>query len=194
MNSRIPLLIFIAAVAGVAFLAWHSSQERLNTAKQRVLATELSEKHTELLERVTELESKRIVTRTEFKNIEIQEPVMVWKQRSIGPLKTKVPEVIMKRRTIKVPNVVTAEDPKIVQEVDAARSELLVTQQALAGSQPSVSLSQQLFGIRREIAAFIFSVAILVASLYVIINKRFRATTEKWAYGSVGTILGYWLG
>ena len=36
--------------------------------------------------------------------------------------------------------------------------------------------------------------SVLAASLYVLVSERYAETEKKWAYGAVGTILGYWLG
>ena len=37
------------------------------------------------------------------------------------------------------------------------------------------------------------SVILLVASLYIILSKRYPASDRHWAYGIVGTLLGFWL-
>ena len=37
------------------------------------------------------------------------------------------------------------------------------------------------------------SVALLGAALYVILSKQYASDDAKWAYGIVGTIIGYWL-
>ena len=34
---------------------------------------------------------------------------------------------------------------------------------------------------------------LLVASLYIILSQRYAESDLKWAYGTVGTIMGYWL-
>jgi mannose/fructose/N-acetylgalactosamine-specific phosphotransferase system component IID len=39
----------------------------------------------------------------------------------------------------------------------------------------------------------IISVVLLAASLWVILTKRYQPTDRHWAYGIVGTIIGYWL-
>jgi hypothetical protein len=39
----------------------------------------------------------------------------------------------------------------------------------------------------------VISIALLGASLWVILSKNYEADTEKWAFGCVGTIVGYWL-
>jgi hypothetical protein len=39
----------------------------------------------------------------------------------------------------------------------------------------------------------IVSLAILGAALYVILSKQYASIDTKWAYGIVGTVIGYWL-
>lgn len=34
---------------------------------------------------------------------------------------------------------------------------------------------------------------LLVASLFVILSKQYDAADKHWAYGTVGTLIGYWL-
>jgi hypothetical protein len=37
------------------------------------------------------------------------------------------------------------------------------------------------------------TVPILLCALFVIVSQQYSATEKNWAYGSAGTILGYWL-
>ena len=37
------------------------------------------------------------------------------------------------------------------------------------------------------------SAVLLVAGLYVILSKDYGTTEKQWAYGSVGTVVGFWL-
>lgn len=37
------------------------------------------------------------------------------------------------------------------------------------------------------------SLAILAAGLYIILSKQYGEADSKWAYGIVGTVIGYWL-
>jgi uncharacterized membrane protein YjgN (DUF898 family) len=39
----------------------------------------------------------------------------------------------------------------------------------------------------------IVSLAILGAALHVILSKQYASNDTKWAYGIVGTVIGYWL-
>ena len=45
----------------------------------------------------------------------------------------------------------------------------------------------------RLVMGVIVSLAVLGCALYVILSKKYDASAEKWAFGSVGTIIGYWL-
>ena len=44
-----------------------------------------------------------------------------------------------------------------------------------------------------KIMIIIVSVAVLTASLYVILSGRYDEGTQKWAFGTVGAIVGFWL-
>jgi len=39
----------------------------------------------------------------------------------------------------------------------------------------------------------VVSLVLLIAALWVILSKRYTPTDRHWAYGSVGTIVGFWL-
>lgn len=39
----------------------------------------------------------------------------------------------------------------------------------------------------------IVTLLILVAALYIILSQKFPPDAEKWAFGVIGTILGFWL-
>ena len=45
----------------------------------------------------------------------------------------------------------------------------------------------------REIMQIVISVVILGASLYIILSKKYPADVQKWAYGAIGTVIGFWL-
>ncbi len=37
------------------------------------------------------------------------------------------------------------------------------------------------------------SLIVLIAALFIVISKAYEPADKHWAYGSLGTILGYWL-
>ena len=45
----------------------------------------------------------------------------------------------------------------------------------------------------REIMQIIISLVVLGASLYIILSKKYDNDVQKWAFGAIGTVIGYWL-
>jgi hypothetical protein len=39
----------------------------------------------------------------------------------------------------------------------------------------------------------IVSLIVLICSLYIILSKKYEVDAQKWAFGAIGTVLGYWL-
>ena len=40
----------------------------------------------------------------------------------------------------------------------------------------------------------ILSFIVLIAALYVVLSRKYDESAQKWAYGAIGMILGFWLG
>lgn len=55
------------------------------------------------------------------------------------------------------------------------------------GSEPATSLSYALG------AQLVISAILLVAALFVILTKKYPPQDKHWAYGALGTIVGFWL-
>jgi hypothetical protein len=57
--------------------------------------------------------------------------------------------------------------------------------------------AEDLLARRRQLTALVMSIIVSVCalggSLYLILSKSYGSEAEKWAFGTVGTILGYWL-
>ena len=45
----------------------------------------------------------------------------------------------------------------------------------------------------RTTMSVLISIVVLGCALYMILSKRYGGEAEKWAFGSVGTIIGFWL-
>ena len=39
----------------------------------------------------------------------------------------------------------------------------------------------------------IVTMLVLISSLYVVLTNKYEPDTEKWAFGTIGLVLGYWL-
>lgn len=40
----------------------------------------------------------------------------------------------------------------------------------------------------------VVSLILLVAALYVVLSRKYPTDSQKWAFGTLGTIVGFWLG
>ena len=45
----------------------------------------------------------------------------------------------------------------------------------------------------KEIGAIAISVVLLIASLFVILSSNYELAVRNWAFGTIGTVLGFWL-
>ncbi|MEJ0078137.1 MAG: hypothetical protein WDO17_22385 [Alphaproteobacteria bacterium] len=59
------------------------------------------------------------------------------------------------------------------------------------GQSPTQYLASQIQ--RREIIQIALSAILLFASLFVILSKLYEPGDKHWAYGIIGTIIGFWL-
>ena len=55
------------------------------------------------------------------------------------------------------------------------------------GPEPATSLSYALS------AQLVISAVLLVAALFVILTKKYPPQDKHWAYGALGTVVGFWL-
>jgi hypothetical protein len=59
---------------------------------------------------------------------------------------------------------------------------------------PATPEPELVFGLGvRDVMMVVISVIVLGSSLFVILSKRYDDATQKWAFGAVGTIIGFWL-
>jgi len=68
---------------------------------------------------------------------------------------------------------------------------LLVLRRALWVETSKVAVPPAAFP--REAMAIVVSLVVLGASLFVILSKKYPPESDRWAYGVVGTIVGFWL-
>ena len=48
-------------------------------------------------------------------------------------------------------------------------------------------------GATDKAVQIVISLIVLAAALYAILSQRYTPDVQKWAFGTVGLILGYWL-
>lgn len=79
------------------------------------------------------------------------------------------------------------------QEVDADATRIKTLAEATNTAGKKVTELQPIFDFVQGLMKPAISIAVFFASLFVILSQRYKGETEKWAYGSLGTILGIWL-
>ncbi len=45
----------------------------------------------------------------------------------------------------------------------------------------------------RQLVQIIISVLLLLASLFVVLSSKYAPKDKHWAYGTIGTLVGFWL-
>ena len=92
-----------------------------------------------------------------------------------------------------VQQVVKVEDPKVRAELD----ETLTRLKSLSSqNQDAKSVLDELapyYDFTQKMMKPIISIIVFIVSLIIILSKKYNADQEKWAFGSLGTIIGVWL-
>ena len=74
----------------------------------------------------------------------------------------------------------------------------LLMYRGLTRSEPSSPFLMKRSAMRdpalfRNLMMFLVTVAVGASSLYVILSGKFDNGTQKWAFGAVGSMIGFWL-
>jgi hypothetical protein len=80
---------------------------------------------------------------------------------------------------------------------DPLRGRTRGTPGRVAAAKAAERRAEDLLTRRRKLATLVMSIVVSVCalggSLYLILSKSYGSEEEKWAFGTIGTILGYWL-
>jgi Fe2+ transport system protein B len=189
-----PALLFtltvLCAIASTAATFYYYKSTTLLQNQEEAL----SQKRTQYQDEVEEL--KKRVTTTKIISHTIPTPVTTMRRHcikilGINDVCTDVPESRIEQREIQT--TVTAEDPEVKIKLDAKLKELEdLSAKAVNTQQKQVSV-KELVDALRGIVSPVVSMLVSLASIFIILSKKYKAESEKWAYGSLGTILGFWL-
>lgn len=189
-----PALLFaVTVLSGVASTAATFYYYRSTTLLQDQEKA-LAEKRAQYQADIEDLKKRVVTTQTITQSIDM--PVVTMRRQCINILGindicTNVPESRIEQRAIQA--TVPAEDPKVKAALDTKLKELeALSAKAVNTQQKQVSLKELVDALRGLVAPLI-SILVSLASIVVILSKKYKAESEKWAYGSLGTILGFWL-
>jgi len=75
----------------------------------------------------------------------------------------------------------------------AARKSILETSAELEDASARRARLERPGGLDKDVVRVVLSLVVVLAALYIILSRRFPEASEKWAFGTIGLILGYWL-
>jgi HPt (histidine-containing phosphotransfer) domain-containing protein len=80
----------------------------------------------------------------------------------------------------------------VKRELDEHRQQVAAQSTRVEATGERVKSLGQIDDVIRSIMTPLISVLVTIASLYVILSGSYKDAGEKWAFGSIGTILGFW--
>lgn len=191
MKKVFPIVLFALAIvivlAGVGFRLW-------SVEIQRDIDTELSE--LAAAEQRASSQIAQLNTRLEKPKIEMA--VSTTRVPSIKcTTKGFIPKCTTTYREIRtdVPEVVGTEiDPSVATEIGALRADLKRTTDRIEELTKRKQVVEKVADVDKESIRGLLSLLVLLSALYVILSKSYNSDSQKWAFGAVGTVLGYWFG
>jgi hypothetical protein len=192
-----PIAVFVATILS-GFISTAGTVAYYHyTTKVQDQEKEIAERQSRYRAEVEALRERLVVSKTVQQ--EIETPITTMEQVCTRlPLPfgnnnvcTNVPKVRVEKRQVLA--VVQAEDAAVKAQLDAKLKELEALSTAAVKTQATQADLKSLVETSRQLVAPLISLLVSVASLVVILSRKYKNESEKWAYGTLGTVLGFWL-
>jgi hypothetical protein len=187
MASKLAILLSVGTIAALlAVTLYFRHQASAVQSAVDVQGKELAQKTQELHSKSSELATAaptpqvKMVRRVLGSYPEFHGFTVRWK-----PIITEVPVVVATNSSPELDKL-TAQVAQLEAEISAKTKDL-----ESAGKQ--AEKTSDVLARRKQIVAAIISSIVLCFSLFAIFSGKHQANTQKWAFGSIGTILGYCL-
>jgi hypothetical protein len=184
MKKLLPPVLFLITVAALAVIAYRSHTVRQQTA-QATQAT-IQKQQTAIQSAKTELEEvQKINSSTEFTGAAVPPEEMPARP----PESDSRPEPGNKGGS--AAPFAPAKSAEITRRLETAHKTLAgpAVDPTTAAPQPAASDAQTIDLYMPIVVTGIIG----LAALYIILSKKFESDSLKWAYGVIGTIVGFWL-
>jgi hypothetical protein len=188
-SNNWPMWLFIVTVLLVGGYAAHSFNYKVQTSKLTEQREAFNKTLVEYDKRVADV--KRLFTghQTVFETIML--PVVNQNCSNMLGQRLCSPATHMEERSIS--KITQISDQTVKLQLDQALTKINKDSARAAASTEKINSLDQANAFVRNLMAPLISVAILCASLFVILSGGYKAEGEKWAFGSLGTIVGFWL-
>jgi Tfp pilus assembly protein PilV len=175
MNKLLPPVLFLVTVAALALIAWQSHNVHQKAAQ--VTQATIQQQQSTIQIAKTQLEQvQRVRSSPEYSATKAP--------NTATPVKPNI--------RIAVPGTSTPEKTaEITKRIESAHQAL-----AAPAASTSTPAAQTAAGNAQTIDLYmpiVVTGVIGLAALYIILSKKFEAESLKWAYGILGTIVGFWL-
>lgn len=192
MHKAIPILIFVLAMivvfGSVGLRIWSFDIQKDIDSEVSVL----NEKQDKNEKRLIEL-NKNLAT-----------PVVVMEMRKTGqyPTTTCTDTGLIPKCTVKWSDIKTAVpvvkgtkvDPQVQEEIESVKNDISSLANKIQSLSEKKKKIEKLAYLDKETLRGLISLLITIASLFIILSKTYKDESEKWAFGAIGTVMGYWFG
>jgi hypothetical protein len=193
-QSRWPIVLFVATALGGALSTTATLYYYHLTTTLQDQERAIADKQAQYKAEIEELKKRVVTTQTITQTIAT--PVVSMRRQcarilGFNNICTDIPESRIEQRQIQT--TVPTEDPKVKEQLDTKLKELQdLSANAVVTQHSQVDLAG-LVKTLRDLVAPIISLLVGLASLFIILSRKYKAESEKWAFGTLGTILGFWL-
>ncbi len=205
MNNKeiFPKVLFLIAILGFVIIAFISLNSRYIQSEIENEIIALDEQKAEYQVTITQLEKDKIKHEIKFVEKTIGSyPKQACSQswRKFGVFKIpritcEAPKMAAQAVTkVKVPIVTETINTEVVKQLASLQVKLTEQNKAITELYEKKQNVEKPFGVNKQVVSAIFSFIILLSALFVVLSGKYKTASEKWAFGAVGTILGYWLG
>lgn len=93
-----------------------------------------------------------------------------------------------------IPKPAEGASVQVVQMATASADRILDTSKQLSKVSDKREQLEKPAGVDKDIIRGVLSAVLVLAALFIVLSKRYPEASEKWAFATIGTIIGYWLG
>ncbi len=195
MTKKLPYLLPVLALLTVIFSSGVRTEYLNARAEAGRLLAQYQSKRVDLVSQVAALQAGS-------KNVEVESNPVV-PPVAAGPGHVHHLHLQLQPEAKSATVDLEAALPRVVKSPDAQKTAQLqglhkettqLAQKAMVASDNANEAAEEAApGLNKATVGLVFSAILLVAALHVILSKAYKAEDLKWAYGTVGTILGHWL-
>jgi len=197
LQPKWPIGVFFATIVSGLFSSAGMIAYYQYTAKVQEQEKEIAERQARYRAEVDALRQRLVVSKTV--QHEIETPITTMEKVCTrfpipfgnNQVCTDVPKVKVEKRQVSA--VVQTDDPAVKAELDAKLKELDALSSAAVKTYEIQADLKTIVETSRQLVAPLISLLVSVASLVVILSRKYKSESEKWAYGTLGTVLGFWL-